>query len=61
MKHLLFIWLFYNAASVNQAVQHQMKCNKAFINNKFGRISKEAVLAYNFFHAGCWLQEACLH
>jgi len=61
MKYLLFIWLLYNAASVNRAVQHQMKCNNAFINNQFWRMWKEAVLAYNFFHAGCWLQEACWH
>jgi hypothetical protein len=45
----------------NQAVQRKLKCNKVFTNNKFGRMWKEAVMAHNFFHAGCRLEEVCWH
>jgi hypothetical protein len=60
MKPLLFIWLIYDATSINQAVQHQTKCDKVFMNNKSGRMWKEAVMVYhNSFHTGCWLKETC--
>jgi hypothetical protein len=36
-------------------------CNKVVMNNTFGGMYKQTVVAYNFFLAGCWLVEACWH